>query len=155
MTDQKARTMQVSAIVAGTVIDHINTKRVFDVAAILKLQDVEENVLIGINLDSRHGPGKKGIIKVGGRRLTQEEVSKIALIAPDATLNIIENYEVVKKLDVQVPDVIEGAIKCFNPNCVSNHQNIVNRFYVVKRDPLRIRCHYCERHMGLNDIQLL
>ena len=155
MSGPKSRTLQVSAIEAGTVIDHIDSRRTFEVATILKLRDVEENVLIGVNLDSRHGEGKKGIIKVGGRRLTQEEVNKIGLIAPRATLNIIEHYEVVEKFQVQIPDVIEGILKCFNPNCISNHQTIPNRFSVVRREPLQVRCHYCERQMGRKDIQLL
>ena len=112
-----------------------------------------EAVLIGMNLDSQHG--RKGMIKIGGRHLTQEEVNKIALIAPDATLNIIEDYRVVEKRDVHLPDTIEGTLKCFNPNCITNDQAITNRFDVVNRDPIRIRCHYCERQMGLGDVKLL
>ncbi len=153
MTKAQIRVRQVSAIKDGTVIDHIDSKRTFEVAAILKLDQMEETVLIGVNLDSSRG--KKGIIKVGGRRLTQEEVNKIALIAPDATLNIIENYRVVDKRPVELPDRILGTLKCFNPKCVTNDQALTNIFYVVSRDPVRIRCHYCERQMGIEDIKLL
>jgi len=148
------RTLQVSAIEAGTVIDHIDSKQTFEVASMLKLGQVDATVLIGMNLDTSHGE-KKGVIKVGDRVLTQEEVNKIAVIAPDATLNIIEGYEVVKKLKVEIPDVIEGTFRCFNPQCITNDQKVPNRFYVVKRDPMRIRCHYCERQMGRKDIKPL
>jgi len=153
MSKPTTRMLKVSAIQDGTVIDHIDSRRTFEVAGLLNLSRVDETVLIGINLESRGG--NKGIIKVGGRRLTQEEVNKIALIAPDATLNIIGDYEVVDKQQVVLPDVIEGTIRCFNPQCVSNHQVVTNRFYVVARDPLRFRCHYCERQMGVPDVKLL
>ena len=151
----QTKTLQVSAIQDGTVIDHIDSARTFEVASILKLHGVEETVLVGVNLDTSRARVRKGIIKVGGRRLTQEEVNQIALIAPDATLNIIENYEVVDKQQVCVPDRIEGTLRCFNPNCISNHQTIANIFDVVKREPLTMRCHYCERQMGAKDVSLL
>ena len=109
--NDETRTLKVSAIQDGTVIDHIESERTFEVVSLLKLQRVGETVLIGVNLDSSRG--RKGIIKVGGRRLTQEEVNKIALIAPNATLNIIEDYEVVDKRKVRVPDRIEGTLRCY------------------------------------------
>ena len=146
--------LEVSAIEEGTVIDQIANKSTFKVANILNTQKIEQVVLIGFNLSSKK-LGKKGIIKIGGKLLTQEEVNKISLIAPDATVNIIKDSEVVKKFTVDIPDSIEEFMKCFNPNCVSNHQNILSRFHVINKNPIRIRCHYCERHMGVDDIELV
>ena len=146
--------LEVSAIEEGTVIDQIANKSTFKVANILNTQKIEQVVLIGFNLSSKK-LGKKGIIKIGGKLLTQEEVNKISLIAPDATVNIIKDSEVVKKFTVDIPDSIEEFMKCFNPNCVSNHQNILSRFHVINKNPIRIRCHYCERHMGEDDIELV
>ena len=97
------RQLAVSAIRNGTVIDQIDSKSTFVVSEILKLQNEEQLVLVGINFSSNKLQ-KKGIIKIDSKRLTQEEVNKIALIAPDATLNIIENYEVVKKIKVELAD---------------------------------------------------
>jgi len=145
---------EVSAIEEGTVIDQIASGNTFKVANILNIQDIDQVVLIGYNLSSKK-LGKKGIIKIGGKLLTQEEVNKISLIAPDATVNIIKNSEVVEKFKVAIPDSIEEFLKCFNPNCVSNHQNIQSRFHVINKNPIRIRCHYCERHMGEDDIELV
>ncbi len=145
---------EVSAIEEGTVIDQITNKSTFKVANILNIQDIDKVVLIGFNLTSKK-LGRKGIIKIGGKLLTQEEVNKISLIAPDATVNIIKGSEVVEKFKVAIPDSIEEFLKCFNPNCVSNHQNIQSRFHVINKNPIRIRCHYCERHMGEDDIELV
>ena len=146
--------LEVSAIEEGTVIDQIANKSTFKVANILNIESIEQMVLIGFNLSSKK-LGKKGIIKIGGKLLTQEEVNKISLIAPDATVNIIKDSEVVKKFTVDIPDSIEEFMKCFNTNCVSNHQKITSRFHVINKNPIRIRCHYCERHMGVDDIELV
>ncbi len=146
--------LEVSAIEEGTVIDQIASKSTFKVANMLNIQDIDQVVLVGVNLTSKK-LGKKGIIKIGGKSLTQEEVNKIALIAPDATVNIIKDSEVVRKFKVAIPDAIEGFLGCFNPNCVSNHQNIRSRFHVISKNPIKIRCHYCERLMGSDDIELV
>jgi aspartate carbamoyltransferase regulatory subunit len=146
--------LEVSAIEEGTVIDQIASKSTFKVANILNIQKIDQVVLVGVNLSSKK-LGKKGIIKIGGKILTQEEVNKIALIAPDATVNIIEGSELVRKFKVALPDSIEGIVKCFNPNCVSNHQKIQSRFHVINKNPIKIRCHYCERLMGTDDIELV
>ncbi|MHC4183656.1 MAG: aspartate carbamoyltransferase regulatory subunit [Planctomycetota bacterium] len=145
--------LEVSAIEEGTVIDQIASKSTFKVANILNIQGIDQVVLVGVNLSSKK-LGKKGIIKIGGKILTQEEVNKIALIAPDATVNIIEGSELVRKFKVALPDSIEGIVKCFNPNCVSNHQKIQSSFHVINKNPIKIRCHYCERLMGTDDIEL-
>ena len=146
--------LEVSAIEEGTVIDQITSRSTFKVANILNIQDIDQVVLIVFNLTSKK-LGRKGIIKIGGKLLTQEEVNKISLIAPDATVNIIKDSEVVEKFQVDIPDSIEEFMKCFNPNCVSNHQRIISRFNVINKSPIRIRCHYCERHMGVDDIELV
>ena len=116
------KNLDVSAIKDGSVIDHIDSKSTLKVATILNIQNEEQVVLVGMNLRSNL-LGKKGIIKIGGKIIDQKEVNKIALIAPNATVNIIKDYDVVKKFKVAVPETIEGIVKCFNPNCVSNHHN--------------------------------
>lgn len=146
--------LDVSAIKDGSVIDHIDNKSTLKVADILNIQNEEQVVLVGMNLTSKF-LGKKGIIKIGGKIIDQKEVNKIALIAPNATVNIIKDYEVVKKFKVVVPDVIEGIVKCFNPNCVSNYNNVTSQLNVVNKNPIRLECHYCERIMGAKDILLI
>ena len=146
--------LKISAIDEGTVIDHIPTDAAFKVAEILKLESHKGVVSIATNLQSK-SIGKKGIIKVGGKSLTQEEVNKIAIVAPDATVNIIKNYAVKEKVKVKSPDVIDNVVKCSNPVCITNNENINTKFYVVKKDPLKIKCHYCERSMGKEDIEIV
>ncbi len=152
--EEVKRELKISAIDEGTVIDHIPTDATFKVAEILDLENHQGIVSIATNLQSKR-IGKKGIIKVGGKSLTQAEVNKIAIVAPDATVNIIKNYDVREKIKVKTPDVIDNVVKCSNPVCITNNEQIPTKFYVVKKDPLKIKCHYCERSMGKEDIEII
>lgn len=146
--------LKISAIQEGTVIDHIPADAIFKVAEILGLERHKGVVSIATNLQSKR-LGKKGIVKVGGKSLTQEEVNKIAIAAPDATVNIIKDYSVREKIKVKTPDVIDNVVKCSNPVCITNNEQAATKFYVVKKDPLKIKCHYCERSMGKEDINII
>lgn len=140
----KAKELQVSAIKDGTVIDHIPAERLFDVINILGLFNIQEMITFGTNLDSKQ-LGKKGIIKVANRFFKDDEIDKIALVAPHAKLNIIKNYEVIEKRLVEIPDEIVSIVKCFNPKCITNNENIKTRFMVISQNPIELKCRYCEK----------
>lgn len=147
--------LSISAIKDGTVIDHIHSNATLKVADILDLRGIKGIISIATNLPSK-AMGKKGIVKISGKDLTKEEVNKIALIAPNATVNIIKNYDVKQKIKVAIPSIIKKIIKCSNPNCITNNEkNVMTKFYVHSKDPLKVRCHYCERNMEKEDIALL
>lgn len=143
--------LNVSAIRNGTVIDHIRNEVTFKVVEILNLMQEERMVLIGVNLPSDR-LGRKGLIKIEDREVTPAEVNRIALIAPDATVNIIKDYGVVEKRKVEAPDRVEGMLLCANPNCVTNQQGVETCFDVMHSTPPTIRCTYCERIMSGRDI---
>jgi aspartate carbamoyltransferase regulatory subunit len=136
--------LRVSKIKAGTVIDHINGGYALDVVKILRITGKENRVMtIAINVPSKR-LGTKDIVKIEGRGLSARELNKIALVAPHATINIIRDYAVVEKLEVKLPKVIEGVIKCVNPGCISNSNEPAEaKFYVESEDPLMLKCHYC------------
>ena len=145
---------KVAAIDNGTVIDHIPADKTFVVANVLDLEGVDNIISVSTNLDSKRF-GKKGIIKVGSKELTEEETNKIALFAPHASINIIKDYRVVEKRKVRLPDTISEIMKCFNPRCVTNHEGVATKFHLDSKDPLKVRCHYCERVMDSEHIVLL
>jgi aspartate carbamoyltransferase regulatory subunit len=145
------RKLKVDAIKEGTVIDHIPRAKALDVIKILKLKE-EDIITIGINFSSKK-LGRKDIIKIENKELTEEEVNKIALIAPDATLNIIKDYNVVKKIEIKLPEILEGIIKCPNPNCISNNEKVISRFFVISEKPVKVRCAYCERIFTSDEIE--
>ena len=148
MANENKRELVVSAIENGTVIDHIPAGEVYKVVKILNLDMYEDEVLIGTNLSSKKY-GKKGIIKVKNKFFAETEVNKVALIAPNATLIIIKNYEVVEKRRLEIPDTIKQIVKGINPNCITNiEDNIETNFRVVDKEPLKLQCLYCEKTMS-------
>jgi aspartate carbamoyltransferase regulatory subunit len=136
--------LRVSKIKDGTVIDHIRGGYALDVIKILGITGKEERVMtIAVNVPSKRA-GVKDIVKIEGRALNPQEVNRIALVAPHASINIVQNYKVVKKVEVKLPNAIEGIIKCVNPCCISNSDEpIFSKFYVKSEEPLLLKCHYC------------
>jgi aspartate carbamoyltransferase regulatory subunit len=146
MNDDKIKKLKlkVSAIKEGTVIDHIPALNVFKVISILGLDKIKNQITFGTNLES-HKLGSKGIIKVSDKFFKNDEINKIALIAPNANLNIIRNYKVVEKKIVEIPKEIKGIVKCFNPQCITNHENMTTCFEVISKSPISLKCKYCEK----------
>lgn len=137
--------LKITPIQNGTVIDHITPGCAMKVLHVLQLPEAHSSV-ISVAINVRSKMGKKDIVKVENRELHQKEVDKIALLAPQATINIIREYDVVKKTKVQLPNEIFGIVKCSNPTCISNaREPVESRFIVVSKDPPRIKCYYCER----------
>ena len=146
--------LQVAALQNGTVIDHIPTDKVFTIVSLLGLKNSELNITIGKNLPSKK-LGKKGIIKVADRFFSDEEISRLSVVAPNAQLNIIHNYEVVEKKQVIMPDVVKGIVKCGNPKCITNNEPMTTIFHVVCKENGILKCHYCEKEQSKENIKLL
>jgi aspartate carbamoyltransferase regulatory subunit len=140
----KDKKLEVSAIENGTVIDHIPAKVLFKVISILGLDRIDKQITFGTNLESKK-LGKKAIIKLSDTFFIDKEINKIALVAPQAKLNIIRNYNVVEKRVVEVPEDIVGIAKCMNPKCITNSEKIVTKFTVVSHRDVKLKCHYCEK----------
>ena len=151
---EKERVYKVYAISNGTVIDHLAAGTALKTINLLRLEK-SELLTVGMNFDSKKY-GKKDIIKIQNRYLSQEETNKLALLAPNATINIIKDSRLISKKLVETPKVITSIVKCSNPKCVTNtERNITTRFYVTKKNPVTIRCHHCERYMEQEEIVLL
>jgi aspartate carbamoyltransferase regulatory subunit len=148
------KTLRVSKIKNGTVIDHITSGQALDVVKLLGINGRSGGVVtIAMNVPSRT-LGLKDVVKVEGRELLSEEVDKIALIAPHASINIIRNFRVSEKQRVKLPTIIHGTINCANPTCISSNDRepVKPIFYVEKEEPLILKCHYCGHIMEKEDI---
>ena len=136
--------LKVKPIENGTVIDHITANKALQVLKILGLPEEGTNVTIAMNVPSRLG--LKDIVKIEDRELESSELDKIFLIAPDATINIVKDFEIVHKGQVNAVSELNGLIKCTNPKCITNTEEPVeSRFYLVETKPITVRYHYCER----------
>ena len=138
MTDTELR---VSKIESGTVIDHIAGGQALNVLAILGIDGTSgEEVSVGMNVPSDR-LGRKDIVKVEGRELSQDEVDVLSLIAPAATINIVRAFEVADKRRVTRPDTVGGVLSCPNANCITTESEPVDsRFDVLEEG---VRCAYC------------
>ena len=135
----------VRALENGTVLDHIPAQYVYKALEILGLNDIENQITIGINLASKIY-GKKGIIKIADVFFADEELNKLALIAPKATVNVIKGFKVVEKKQLVMPHEIIGIAKCKNPKCVTNHQPIKTKFTTIENgNTVSLLCNYCEK----------
>lgn len=139
--------LKVQPIRNGTVIDHIAPGMALKVLHVLNIPQpgMTSTVTAAINVPSKH-MGRKDIVKVEDRELDAAEVNKISLIAPRASINIIREYEVAEKRVVKLPDVVEGIVRCPNPNCITNTgEPIFSVFKVQHKDPPQLQCGYCDR----------
>jgi len=145
--EKRDEKMKIKLIRNGVVIDHITSGKALQVLEILGIgEDYSDEVTIGMNIHSK-SMGKKDIAKLENRDVKTDEINKIAIIAPKATINRIVEYKVVKKDKVVLPNEIIGILKCQNPQCISNkaREPVKSRFYVTQREPLVLTCKYCER----------
>ena len=140
----------VAAIENGTVIDHIPADKTFQVVSLLQLQEEQNPVTIGYNYFSKK-VGKKGIIKVSDKFFTDDEISRLSVVAPKVVLNIIRNYEVVEKKTVDTPEELRGIVKCNNPKCITNNEPMPTHFHVANGV---LTCHYCEKEQDINRVEL-
>jgi aspartate carbamoyltransferase regulatory subunit len=135
---------KIPAIKDGSVIDHIPSRETFRIMRILNPQEFTHPITVTLNLKSNK-IGKKGVIKIDDRFLTKKEVNKIAILAPNATVSIIKDYSIEEKINVKIPTELVGIINCSNPSCVTNKEEITTNFKVMRKDPLEVKCLYCEK----------
>ncbi|CBJ79543.1 aspartate carbamoyltransferase, regulatory subunit (allosteric regulation) [Xenorhabdus bovienii str. Jollieti] len=137
--------LQVEAIKCGTVIDHIPAHIGFKLLSLFKLTETEQRITIGLNLPSNQ-LGRKDLIKIENTFLTEQQANQLAMYAPHATVNNIENYEVVKKIPINLPKQIDNVLVCPNSNCISHNEPVESSFYVIPTaDDVIVRCKYCEK----------
>ncbi|MDE5177650.1 aspartate carbamoyltransferase regulatory subunit [Vibrio fluvialis] len=141
----KENQLQVEAIRNGSVIDHIPANLGIKILSLFKLHETNQRITIGLNLPSS-ALGHKDLIKIENIYLSKEQANQLALYAPNATVNQIEEYQVVNKLTLTQPERIDGVFACPNSNCISHGEPVSSRFRVIlKQENVQLKCHYCEK----------
>jgi aspartate carbamoyltransferase regulatory subunit len=142
----------VRRIKNGTVIDHIDPGKALMVLKALSITGQEGNVItVALNVPSNKHLDKD-IVKIEGKYLEQNETDKLALLTPNATINIIKDYKVIEKRNLEVPNRLKGIFKCPNAMCVTNNEEIVPIIELVDKTKMIFRCRYCNRSLSRNDI---
>ena len=143
----------LAAIQNGTVIDHIPTEKTFQVVNLLGLENLDSPITIGVNLTSKK-INRKGIIKISDKFFTDDEISRLSVVAPNVVLNIIKDYEVVEKKEVKTPEELRGIIKCNNPKCITNNEPMQTIFHVIDKERKILKCHYCDKEQNMGNVEL-
>ena len=152
--NENKQALQVAALRNGTVIDHIPSEKLFTIVRLLELENMQNNITIGFNLESKK-LGSKGIIKIADKFFCDEEINRIAAVAPYVKLNIIRDYEVVEKREVELPDQLKGIVKCANPKCITNNEPMPTLMHVVDKEQCIVRCHYCEKEQRREEFTII
>lgn len=152
--DNQKPALQVSALCNGTVIDHIPADKLFAVVDLLNIPQMDVNITIGNNLDSKK-LGKKGLIKLADKFFTDDEVNRISIVAPKVVLNIIRDYKVVEKREVKMPAELHNIVKCANPACITNNEPMLTHFKVIDAERGIIKCRYCEKEIKVSNVELI
>lgn len=148
-----AKTLSVSAIKDGTVIDHIPSGSAIAILELLKLLSSKHHISLGLNLSSP-SLGHKDLIKIEDRFLTPKEAHDIAVFAPNATINIIKNYKVASKIRAQLPKMIKRILVCPNSRCITNSETVETHFLVEEhKQAVILRCHFCEKRFERSEIK--
>ncbi|MDE4907603.1 aspartate carbamoyltransferase regulatory subunit [Methanogenium marinum] len=149
--ENEPRGLLISPIRDGTVIDHISAGAALTVLRMLDITgQTDEELSIATNVTSMTSghEGKKDIVKVSNRELSKEEVDRIALISPHATINIIRDYIVVEKKGVEIPKFLSGIIRCTNAGCITNDNEPIKSAFEVTEEGLH--CLYCDTVITTN-----
>jgi aspartate carbamoyltransferase regulatory subunit len=143
MTNKKQ--LQVEAIKNGSVIDHIPANVGIKVLRLFNMHKSNQRITMGLNLPSSE-LGAKDLIKIENIYISEDQANQLALYAPQATVNQIENYEVTKKLALSLPEKIEAIFACPNSNCISHGEPVDSSFHVInKKQDIQLKCKYCEK----------
>lgn len=139
------KTLSVAAIKEGTVIDHIRAGQALKIVRLLGFNANENRVSVGLNLKSK-SVGLKDLIKIENVFLTESQAAQIAIFSPNATVTVIQNYEIAKKFKVQMPEAIANVLACPNARCIANFEKVSTLFTVEENNShVLLRCKYCEK----------
>ncbi len=149
----ETKSLSVAAIKNGSVIDHIQAGNALYIIRLLDLAKHGHQVTVGLNLPSGDG-SLKDLIKVEGKVNSESEASRISVLAPEGTINIIQNYGVVNKFQVSIPRILENVIVCPNPRCITNHEEMQSLFFSEQRGAsIQVVCKYCRQHFDRDEIK--
>lgn len=138
-------TLSVTAIQMGTVIDHIRPHAALKLLQLLKLDQQGAQITVGLNLKSA-SMGRKDLIKIEGTHLQEKALEPLAIFAPKASINWIENFTITQKFFAKLPKTLSKILTCPSSNCISHQEGIDSCFH-IQATPMAtlLICHFCER----------
>jgi aspartate carbamoyltransferase regulatory subunit len=147
-------TLSVSAIKNGTVIDHIPQGQALRIIRLLTLLKRKFKIMVGMNLPSKR-LGTKDLIKIENHIITEQEANEIVVFAPPATINVIKEFEVIKKISTHLPESMKAVFACPNPVCITQTELVDSCFYIREEGKqITLTCHYCEKAFHRDQVKV-
>jgi aspartate carbamoyltransferase regulatory subunit len=141
--------INVSKLKKGIIIDHIEAGHGFEIYKELHLNDIDDVVVLLKNIPSKKMK-QKDLIKI--ETDLQIDMTVLGLIDPNVTINFVKNGEMYKKIKLTLPKVVTGIMKCKNPRCITQHEDVKDiKFYLVNEEKKQYRCEYCDAYTTLID----
>ena len=141
--------MIVNSIERGIVIDHITAGTGNRILDYLKIYTKKNTIAFIMNATSKKH-GRKDLIKI--ENVTDVDLTVLGLLDPNATVNIIENGKIVKKINLELPKTVTNVIKCKNPRCVTSvERNAPHIFHLMDAQTREYRCEYCDEIVSMKN----
>ena len=141
--------MIVNSIERGIVIDHITAGTGNRILDYLKIDTKKNTIAFIMNATSKKH-GRKDLIKI--ENVTDVDLTVLGLLDPNATVNIIENGKIVKKINLELPKTVTNVIKCKNPLCVTSvERNAPHIFHLMDAQTREYRCEYCDEIVSMKN----
>ncbi len=135
--------LNINSISKGIVIDHIKPGYGIIIFKHLKLDKANFTVALIMNAASKKHE-RKDMIKI--ENVIDLDLAMLGFIDPNITVNIIEDEKITEKINLSLPDRVEGIIECKNPRCVtSNERGIVHKFVLIDENKGTYKCEYCDQ----------
>lgn len=139
----------INSIEKGIVIDHITAGLGVKILEFLDIDTTKNTVAFIMNATSSKY-GRKDVIKI--ENVVDINLAALGLIDPKATVNIIEDHLISKKINLKMPDVITNIIKCSNPRCVTSVEvNAPHVFYLIDKKNREYKCEYCDDIISMKE----
>lgn len=146
--------LSVSAIKNGTVIDHIAPNQALRIIHLLSLTQSKSKITLGLHLPSKT-MGSKDLIKIENRILSESEANEVVVFAPQATINVIENFDVIKKISTRLPKSMKRVFSCPNPACITQVEPVESHFDIHEQGKsIHLTCHYCEKSYNRDQVKV-
>lgn len=134
--------LKITTITKGIVIDHIKAGVGLKIFDYLNLNKADFTVALIINATSKKY-GRKDIIKI--ENVIDIDLTMLGFLDPNMTINIIEDEKIIEKINLTLPEKLEGIISCKNPRCITTEEReVIHKFTLVDKDKCTYKCDYCD-----------
>jgi len=143
--------LNITKIQNGIVIDHIHAGQGLKIFNWLGLGAAPYTVAFVVNAESVR-MGLKDIIKIDNEIAI--DLTVLGLLDPNITVNIIQQWEITRKISLALPERVENVLVCRNPRCITATEAYAPHiFHLLDEAAGLYRCEYCDETRSAGDFR--